>query len=101
LRTLVEILFNFNRKLNMSSTPDVRIIMCCTFCSLTFHVLTPSSQAQKAEIRSAVVSKIEEGRRLLGEDMIVRLGTGEAANETNTALLQLYQLVRSPPSIFT
>jgi hypothetical protein len=48
----------------------------------------------KADIRSAVISKIEEGRRLLGEDMIVRLQTGDAANETNTSLMQLYQMVR-------
>lgn len=40
------------------------------------------------------MSKIEEGRRLLGLDMVVRTETGEAATETNTPIIQLFKLHR-------
>jgi len=53
---------------------------------------------QKNEIRGAVLFKIEEGRRLLGLDVVVRTPDGQAANETNTPIVQLYQLVRSKQS---
>lgn len=72
LKGMTEILTNFHRKLHM-------------------HGLT---EAQKNEFRSSAVAKIEEGRRLLGMDMVVRTAAGEPANETNTPLVELYKMHR-------
>ena len=52
-------------------------------------------QAQKAELKTQALNKIEQGRRLLGLDMVVRTPSGEAATENNTPLIQLYQLHRT------
>lgn len=45
-------------------------------------------------MKASALSKIEEGRRLLGLDMVVRTASGEAATESNTLLLKLYRLHR-------
>jgi hypothetical protein len=47
-----------------------------------------------AELKPRVMSNIEEGRRLLGLDMIVKTPSGEPATENNTAVLKLYRMVR-------
>eukprot|EP01133_Synstelium_polycarpum_P010994 gene10994-12806_t len=43
-------------------------------------------------LKGKVISKIEEGRRLMGLDMIVRTANGEPAHETNTGIIQLYRM---------
>eukprot|EP01113_Clastostelium_recurvatum_P028427 TRINITY_DN34395_c0_g1_i1.p3 TRINITY_DN34395_c0_g1~~TRINITY_DN34395_c0_g1_i1.p3 ORF type:complete len:118 (-),score=32.72 TRINITY_DN34395_c0_g1_i1:86-439(-) len=43
-------------------------------------------------LKGKVLRKIEEGRVLMGLDMIVRTATGEPANVNNTSLLQLYRM---------
>lgn len=45
-----------------------------------------------AELKPRVMSNIEEGRRLLGLDMIVKTPSGEPATENNTAVLKLYRM---------
>eukprot|EP01122_Echinamoeba_exundans_P009485 TRINITY_DN3375_c0_g1_i2.p1 TRINITY_DN3375_c0_g1~~TRINITY_DN3375_c0_g1_i2.p1 ORF type:complete len:2320 (+),score=535.82 TRINITY_DN3375_c0_g1_i2:71-7030(+) len=72
LRGMTEILTNFHRKLHMAGL----------------------TEAQKNEFRTSAVAKIEEGRRLLGMDMVVRTNAGEPANETNTPLVELYKMHR-------
>jgi dedicator of cytokinesis protein 1 len=69
---MTEILTNFHRKLHMAGL----------------------TEAQKNEFRTSAVAKIEEGRRLLGMDMVVRTNAGEPANETNTPLVELYKMHR-------
>jgi hypothetical protein len=54
-----------------------------------------TSEAQKNELKTQALNKIEQGRRLLGLDMVVRTPSGEAATENNTPLIQLYQLHRT------
>lgn len=46
-------------------------------------------------MKTQALNKIEQGRRLLGLDMVVRTPSGEAATENNTPLIQLYQLHRT------
>eukprot|EP01132_Coremiostelium_polycephalum_P004848 gene4848-6043_t len=43
-------------------------------------------------LKGKVISKIEEGRRLMGLDMIVRTPNGEQAHEKNTGIIQLYRM---------
>ncbi|EFA76538.1 SH3 domain-containing protein [Heterostelium album PN500] len=43
-------------------------------------------------LKGKVISKIEEGRRLMGLDMIVRTPSGEPAHENNTGIIQLYRM---------
>jgi len=43
-------------------------------------------------LKGKVISKIEEGRRLMGLDMIVRTPNGEPAHEKNTGIIQLYRM---------
>jgi len=47
------------------------------------------------ELRSVVLAKIEEGRRQLGQDLIVKTEQGDIANEGNTPTMQLYKKVRT------
>lgn len=54
-----------------------------------------TSEAQKNELKTQALNKIEQGRRLLGLDMVVRTPSGEAATENNTPLINLYQLHRT------
>jgi hypothetical protein len=50
-------------------------------------------QKALAELKPRVMSNIEEGRRLLGLDMIVKTASGEPATENNTPVLKLYRMV--------
>ncbi len=45
------------------------------------------------ELRTVVLAKIEEGRRQLGQDLIVKTDEGEIANEGNTPTMQLFKKV--------
>ncbi|GAM25576.1 hypothetical protein SAMD00019534_087510 [Acytostelium subglobosum LB1] len=56
-------------------------------------ILSPSLTLEVREmLKDKVISKIEEGRRLMGLDMIVRTPTGEPAHEGNTGIIQLYRM---------
>ncbi|KYQ89326.1 SH3 domain-containing protein [Tieghemostelium lacteum] len=56
-------------------------------------ILSPSITLDVREmLKGKVISKIEEGRRLMGLDMIVRTPNGEPANEKNTGIIQLYRM---------
>jgi len=52
-----------------------------------------STETRKREEKERAISKIEEGRLQLGLDLIVKTSTGEPANEKNTPILTLYQMV--------
>ncbi|EGC38812.1 hypothetical protein DICPUDRAFT_27977 [Dictyostelium purpureum] len=52
-----------------------------------------STEAQEVrEIKGKVINKIEQGRRLMGLDMIVRTPNSEPAHEKNTGIIQLYRM---------
>ena len=51
-----------------------------------------TTETRKKEFKEKAIAKIEEGRRHLGLDMIVRTTSGEQANEKNTPLIQLYNM---------
>lgn len=44
-------------------------------------------------MKKKVIDKIQEGRLLMGLDMVVRTATGEIADETNTGIIPLYRMV--------
>lgn len=44
-------------------------------------------------LKTKVTEKIQEGRVMMGLDMIVRTPNGEQADETNTNAIPLYQMV--------
>jgi dedicator of cytokinesis protein 3 len=53
---------------------------------------TNTTETRKKEFKEKAIAKIEEGRRHLGLDMIVRTASGEQATEKNTPLIQLYNM---------
>lgn len=53
-----------------------------------------STETRKREEKERAISKIEEGRLQLGLDLIVKTSGGEPANEKNTPILTLYQMVK-------
>ncbi|EGG21230.1 SH3 domain-containing protein [Cavenderia fasciculata] len=56
-------------------------------------IMSPSITLEVREmLKGKVISKIEEGRRLMGLDMIVRTANGEPAHESNTGIISLYRM---------
>jgi hypothetical protein len=56
-----------------------------------------TTETRRKELKDKVFAKIEEGRRLMGMDMIVRTSTGEVATERNTGVIALYHMVMATP----
>jgi hypothetical protein len=46
-----------------------------------------------AKMKAKVMASIEEGRRLMGLDLLVRTNTGEIATERNCSIMELYRMV--------
>lgn len=59
----------------------------------TVSSIDPSAVLRN-ELRSVVLAKIEEGRRQLGQDLIVKTDEGDIANEGNTPTMQLFKKAR-------
>lgn len=55
--------------------------------------LTDYVQETRDPIKKKVIDKIQEGRLLMGLDMVVRTATGDVADETNTGVIPLYRMV--------
>jgi len=51
-----------------------------------------TTETRRKELKEKVVQKIEEGRRLMGLDMIVRTTGGEPATEKNTGIITLLHM---------
>lgn len=59
--------------------------------SISLHDL--GAQKALADLKPRVMSNIEEGRRLLGLDLIVKTASGDPATENNMPIMQLYRMV--------
>jgi hypothetical protein len=50
-------------------------------------------KAVRIQLKKQVFEKIEEGKRLMGLDVILRLPSGERCDENNTPVLTMFQMV--------
>lgn len=53
----------------------------------------PVGKDALAKMKAKVMASIEEGRRLMGLDLLVRTNTGEIATERNCSIMELYRMV--------
>ena len=53
----------------------------------------PVCQDALAKMKAKVMASIEEGRRLMGLDLLVRTNAGEIATERNCSIMELYRMV--------
>lgn len=58
------------------------------------HVIQLILKTRRKEYKEKIIQKIEEGRRMMGLDMIVRTASGEPATEKNTGIVTLLHMVR-------
>lgn len=52
------------------------------------------AQAALAKMKAKVLASIEEGRRMMGLDLLVRTPSGDIATERNCGVIDLYRMVR-------
>lgn len=77
----------------MLLTYHQKLLLPPTKYAKTIGGIDPSAVLRN-ELRSVVLAKIDEGRRQLGQDLIVKTDEGDIANEGNTPTMQLYKKVR-------
>jgi hypothetical protein len=85
-------LLQVKHKLEMLLTYHQKLLLPPTKYAKTIGGIDPSAVLRN-ELRSVVLAKIEEGRRQLGQDLIVKTDEGDIANEGNTPTMQLYKKV--------
>jgi hypothetical protein len=56
-------------------------------------------QTRRKELKDRVISNIEEGRRVMGLDLILRTASGEPATEANSGIISLYHKVQQQKPI--
>lgn len=102
IKDRMKVLLDWHRIITSPHTPPVRAFACDhrrlplgLVCRQLTRLYVWGGGVQKAlaELKPRVMSNIEEGRRLLGLDMIVKTPSGEPATENNTAVLKLYRMV--------
>ncbi len=101
IKDRMKVLLDWHRIITSPHTPPVRAFACdhrhlplgLAYRQLTQLYVWGGVQKALAELKPRVMSNIEEGRRLLGLDMIVKTPSGEPATENNTAVLKLYRMV--------
>ena len=82
----MQILLEWFHKITSAGTTEVQISSHENFFK---HLL----QTRRKELKEKVIIKIEEGRRIMGLDMIMRTAAGEPATEKNTGIITLYKMV--------
>ncbi len=90
----LKVLLNWYRIFTSPHTPQVFPMLHVKTCFSEILIeLMYYKQKALGELKVKVMDNIEEGRRLLGLDMVIKTSSGQPATEKNTTIVTLYRKV--------
>jgi hypothetical protein len=85
MKERLSIMFTKFRKIMSAASDLVRAI--------TMQLLFNCSQATRESLKKELLKMVEQGRKNMGLDILVRCPTGEPADDRNTPIISLYHMV--------